>query len=97
MSDGQDVDTGTVNITVTAVNDPPDARDDTATTLEDTAVTIDVLANDSDAEGDPFEIDTFFFDPTYTGGSVGRTDDGQFIFTPASDFSGPISFHVHHP
>ena len=90
--DGQDFDTGTVNITVTPVNDPPDARDDTATTLEDTAVTLDVLANDSDVEGDPFEIDTFFFDPTYTGGSVGRTDDGQFIFTPASDFSGLISF-----
>ena len=44
--------TATVSITVSAVNDAPVANDDNATTDEDTAVNIDVLANDSDADGD---------------------------------------------
>ncbi len=34
----------------------PNAQDDTVGTLEDTATTIDVLANDSDPDGDPLTI-----------------------------------------
>ncbi len=37
-------------------NAPPDARDDFAITTEDDAVLIDVLANDSDPDGDPLTI-----------------------------------------
>src|SRR5439155_842226 len=46
----------TVSITVTAVNDPPVAANDSYAATEDTVLTIaapGVLANDSDVDGDP--------------------------------------------
>jgi hypothetical protein len=43
--------TATVTITVTPVNDPPVANDDTDTVDEDASVGIAVLANDTDADG----------------------------------------------
>ena len=39
-------------MTINATNDDPTAVDDGAATDEDTAVVIDVLANDSDLDGD---------------------------------------------
>lgn len=49
-------DTATVTITVTSMNDSPVANDDTATTLSGVPVTIDVLANDTDADGDSLTV-----------------------------------------
>ena len=50
-------DTANVAVTVTCVNDDPDAVDDTATVVEDSGPnTIDVLANDTDADGDSVTI-----------------------------------------
>src|SRR6185503_8682144 len=46
------VDTATVTVTITGVNDAVDAHNDTATTNEDTAIVVPVLANDVDAEDD---------------------------------------------
>ena len=46
----------TVSITVTPLTDPPVAVNDAATTPEDTAVTIPVLLNDSDVDGDTLTI-----------------------------------------
>ncbi len=43
-------------IRVLPVNDPPTARNDLAVTESGATVTIDVLANDSDPEGDPLSI-----------------------------------------
>ena len=52
VSDGNGgTDTGTVNVTVTPVNDAPVAVADSTTTAEDTAKAIAVLANDSDVDG----------------------------------------------
>src|SRR5213075_896763 len=45
-----------ITVTVTAVNDPPVAVNDSATTAEDTPVTIAPLVNDSDVDGDPLTI-----------------------------------------
>jgi len=42
--------TGTLSIIVTGANDAPVANPDTASTHEDVAVTVDVLANDTDAD-----------------------------------------------
>lgn len=54
-STGSDV--GTVTVTVTGVDDPPTAVNDTATVTEDDpATTIDVLANDTDLDGGTKEI-----------------------------------------
>ncbi|MBE3919792.1 tandem-95 repeat protein, partial [Vibrio parahaemolyticus] len=46
----------TVEVNVTPFNDAPVAKDDIATTQEDTAVTIDVLPNDTDVDGDTLSI-----------------------------------------
>ncbi|MDD9893308.1 MAG: Ig-like domain-containing protein, partial [Gammaproteobacteria bacterium] len=80
----------TFNITVNPVNDRPVAQDDVATTDEDTQVNIDVLANDSDADGDPLTIqgDTL----SATNGSVSISND-QLVFTPAADFNGTATIN----
>ncbi|KIQ23265.1 hypothetical protein RT97_25870 [Variovorax paradoxus] len=88
-SDGSSTDTSTLTITVAAVNDAPDAVNDTATTPINTPlVNIPVLANDTDADGDPL---------TVTGASVGAgqgtvsvNPDGTIDFTPASGVTGPV-------
>ena len=43
-------DTASTTVTVTASNQPPVAGDDQVDITEDTTVTIDVLANDTDAD-----------------------------------------------
>ncbi|HEU4867714.1 MAG TPA: Ig-like domain-containing protein, partial [Actinomycetota bacterium] len=49
--------TATVSVTVTCVDDPPVAVDDSAPADEDTAAsTIDVLANDTDGDGGPISV-----------------------------------------
>ena len=48
--------TATVTVTVLPVNDPPEAVDDEAETLEDEAAVVDVLANDTDVDGDPLRV-----------------------------------------
>src|SRR5206468_4264314 len=46
----------TVSITIAAVNDAPVANADAATTAEDTPVTIAVLGNDTDVDGDTLSV-----------------------------------------
>jgi len=59
VTDGFLTDQGTVTITVTSVNDPPVADNDSATVLEDAAATtIPVLAGDIDPDGDTLTIDS---------------------------------------
>ena len=72
-----------VNVTVTAVNDPPIALNDTATTPEDTGVTVPVLVNDSDADGDVLTITS----ATTTNGTVSIVGT-NLLFTPALNFNG---------
>ncbi|QOD68888.1 tandem-95 repeat protein [Vibrio navarrensis] len=87
ISDGNGgTDTADVKVTVDAVNDGPVATDDTASGTEDGGViTIDVLANDSDVDGDTLTI---------TGATVPAEQgtvaivDGKLEFTPANGFSG---------
>ena len=50
--------TATVDVTVLPVNDAPEAVDDEAETPEDETVTVDVLANDTDADGDRLRVET---------------------------------------
>ena len=48
-----------VAVTITDVNEPPEAKDDEAATDEDQAVTVDVLANDTDPDGDRLRVESF--------------------------------------
>ncbi|MFW1206130.1 tandem-95 repeat protein, partial [Vibrio parahaemolyticus] len=75
----------TVNVDVTPVNDAPVAKDDIATTQEDTAVTIDVLPNDSDVDGDKLSIQS-----ASVPEAQGKVEivDGKLVFTPAENFNG---------
>ncbi|HHF0545050.1 TPA: tandem-95 repeat protein, partial [Vibrio alginolyticus] len=75
----------TVNVDVTPVNDAPVAKDDAATTQEDTAVTIDVLPNDTDIDGDTLSIQSASVPETQ--GTV-EIVDGKLVFTPAENFNG---------
>ncbi|WP_411974279.1 tandem-95 repeat protein, partial [Vibrio sp. Vb2880] len=75
----------TVNVDVTPVNDAPVANDDTATTQEDTAVTIDVLPNDTDIDGDKLSIESASVPEAQ--GTV-EIVDGKLVFTPAENFNG---------
>jgi VCBS repeat-containing protein len=75
-------------ITVTKVNDPPVAVDDSATTPENTQVTIDVLNNDSDIDGDTLTVDSV---TQGTHGSI-INNGNNVTYTPVVGFNGTDSF-----
>ena len=82
--------TATVTVTVNAApNRPPVAVNDTATTPAGTPVTIAVLTNDSDPDGDTITV-TSVTQPA-TGGTVAIVS-GQPKFTPAAGFTGTATF-----
>jgi hypothetical protein len=57
VSDAQAVsEPATASITITPVNDPPAAADDVTSTPYRSTVTVDVLANDSDVDGDSLSV-----------------------------------------
>lgn len=88
-------DSATVTVTVAAlpadtpgVNDPPVAVDDAADTPLDTAVSISVLMNDFDPDGDLLTI-ILVGDPQ-NGAAV--IENGQVVYTPANGFTGVDHF-----
>ncbi len=69
---------------------PPDAVGDTAQTVRDAAVAIDVLANDSDPNGDPLVVGRADA-ASVEGGTV--THDGTDVtYDPPAGFTGSDSF-----
>ncbi|MBN1208544.1 MAG: tandem-95 repeat protein, partial [Myxococcaceae bacterium] len=93
VSDGNGgTDTATVTVTVTAVNDPPNAVDDALTVNEDSGVTVvPVLANDTTAPDTGETLTVTGVSQPATGGTV-TLSGGQVSFTPAPNFSGPVTF-----
>jgi len=78
-----------VTITVTAINHPPIANPDYAVAKFNTPVTIPVLANDSDPDGDPLTIVSF----TQAGhGTVSRGPDNTLVYTATQNFIGTDVF-----
>jgi PKD repeat protein len=82
-------DTATVTVTVTPVNDAPAAAADRATTNEGMPVTISVLANDSDVDGDALTVAA-----TTQGshGAVAINADNTVTYTPTGTFTGTDTF-----
>jgi serine/threonine protein phosphatase PrpC len=80
--------TGTVNITVNSVNDNPEAVNDSGSTNEDNAVIVDVVANDTDVDGDTRTLQSV---GTASHGSV-VIDSGKAKYSPNSNYYGPDSF-----
>ncbi|MDF4976363.1 tandem-95 repeat protein, partial [Vibrio parahaemolyticus] len=85
VTDGDLTDEAKVSVTVTPVNDAPVAKNDISTTQEDTAVTIDVLSNDTDVDGDKLSIQS-----ATVPEAQGKVEivDGKLVFTPAENFNG---------
>jgi hypothetical protein len=87
ISDGQGgTDTATVSVTVSPVNDDPDADDDAATTPEDAPVTIAVLANDSDVDGDGLLL-TEADEPQHGSVEI-APGSSELVYQPHADFNG---------
>ena len=78
-----------VDLTVNSVNDTPVAADDAATTAADTPVTIPVLANDSDTDGDAL-TPSLISGPDH--GGVVLNGDNTFTYTPAAGYTGADAF-----
>ena len=78
-----------VAIEVTDVNEAPEAADDEAVTSEDQAVTVDVLANDTDPEGDRLYVRSV---TAATHGTVRLVSGGVVSYAPEADFHGADSF-----
>ena len=82
--------TGIISVTVLNINDAPVALDDTANTQENTAVNINVLANDSDIDGDTLVVlNATVSNPT--NGTVSANADNSLLFTPTTNFNGNAS------
>ncbi|MCP5010670.1 MAG: tandem-95 repeat protein, partial [Aestuariibacter sp.] len=84
--------TATVTVTVSpaGVNTPPVAVNDSVVTAEDTPVTTqNLLANDSDADGDTVSVSGF---TQAANGLVVNNNNGTFGYTPSAGFSGSDSF-----
>ncbi|EPH5597480.1 tandem-95 repeat protein, partial [Vibrio alginolyticus] len=85
ISDGELEDEAQVSVTVNSVNDAPIASNDTTITEEDSSVTIDVLPNDTDIDGDKLSIESASVPEAQ--GTV-EIVDGKLVFTPAENFHG---------
>ena len=78
-----------VEVTVLSVNDPPEAEDDEATTDEDRALTVDVLANDTDPDGDGLWVESV---SAAAHGTTRIASDGGVTYTPAANYHGVDRF-----
>lgn len=70
-------------------NSLPVAVDDGVTTQEDRSITVDVLSNDRDPDGDALSVTRV--GPS-ANGSVALLADGRVSYSPKANFNGPDSF-----
>lgn len=81
-------------VTITAVNDPPMAGDDSYATNEDTTLTVSasagVLSNDDDPDTDSALTAVLVSGPS--SGTLTLNADGSFAYTPVADYNGGDSF-----
>ncbi|MGB5593786.1 MAG: Calx-beta domain-containing protein, partial [Crocosphaera sp.] len=81
--------TYTLSTTQQEVNEPPNAQNDEIETDQNVPVTIDILANDSDVDGDVLSIS----DVTQAvNGTVTVNADNTLTYTPNVNFNGTDSF-----
>jgi len=78
----------TFTVTIVTPNNPPVAVNDSAATNEDTPVVINVLANDSDPDGDLLAVVSV----TQGGHGSAVITGGTVTYTPSADFHGSDSF-----
>ena len=81
--------TGAIGELTITVNRTPKAVDDSPVVTEDVAMSIAVLANDSDPDGDVLDVTAF---TQGAHGSVTKESSGNLLYTPASNYFGSDSF-----
>ncbi len=84
----------TVSLTVTPVNDPPIAANDTFSTAANVTLNVPakgVLENDTDAEGTPLAA-VLVSGPAAGAGALTLNANGSFTFIPATNFTGEATF-----
>lgn len=82
--------TQTVNLTINHVNHAPTETLTTGTLNEDSSVTLDVLANASDIDGDKLSISNY----TQGGnGTITLNTKNQLVYTPKTHYSGSDAFN----
>ncbi|WP_318489930.1 retention module-containing protein, partial [Photobacterium leiognathi] len=100
ITDGDKSATSTVTIHVTPVNDAPIANPDSFTTDEDTSITVDLIKNDSDVDGDKLTIKEINGTPVTPGheqtivvdnGKIVIADDGGMTFIPSDNYHGDVT------
>lgn len=90
LSDGNGgTDVATVFITIASVNDSPVVVDDAADCQKNGAVTVAVLANDLDVDGDVLSVVTL---GAASNGTTRLNPDGSITYTPIKGFRGTDSF-----
>ncbi|NEQ41362.1 MAG: tandem-95 repeat protein, partial [Okeania sp. SIO3I5] len=104
VSDGTETVSGSTDITINPINDPPVADDETfSTTQGDGAITLDLLTGDTDPDGDDSNLSVKSINGidltpgttqtiTVPNGTVNVAADGSITFTPDADYTGDISF-----
>ncbi|CAK2998293.1 Carboxypeptidase family protein [Vibrio crassostreae] len=93
VSDGDDVVSTNLELTVSPVNDGPVAQDQAFIVNEDGVLTFtdqDLLTGATDIEGDDLSVEGV----TYTGADGVLTDngDGTYSFAPNENFNGDVNF-----
>jgi len=90
VADGRGgTDEALVSVTVSPVNDVPRATDDSAGVLQDSSVTVAVLANDTDVDGDVLAV-TAVSDPPH--GTARSNPDRTVTYNPDTGYTGPDAF-----
>jgi hypothetical protein len=87
-AEGQKLTHGIIGMVAVNNGDPPVANDDTLTVDENTVGTVDVLANDRDADGGPLTLQSVSTPAHGTATIVG----GLVTYRPASDYHGNDGF-----
>lgn len=94
-NDGEfDSNTATVTITINPAQDPPDAVDDAFDVDEDTNLDFteaELLANDTDPDGDTLTISTVDAS-SVEGGTLTDLGSGNYQYAPPADFNGTDTF-----
>lgn len=80
--------TAFVDVTVSAANLPPVAQDDSASVVQGSSVAINVIENDSDADGDDLTA-AVLTDPAH---GTAEADGDLITYTPDADYVGADQF-----
>ena len=92
VSDGSlNSSTVTVTLNIAAVNDAPVANNDTASVNANNSVSIAVLANDTDVDGDTLSI-LSIGTPLHGTAVIDPNNSSKILYTPASGYFGADSF-----